>query len=73
MDLLVHAIGSGLTRAKANLEPSQTRYRVRVPLRHFEARTTGLLTCCLAQEDLRRGPTDFPAFTPLTPAVLGPL
>ena len=46
---------------------------VRVPPRHFEASTIGPLTCCLAQQDLRQGPTDSPAFTPLTPAALGPL
>ena len=58
--------------AAAEVQPAsvQKRYRVRVPLRHFEARTTGPLTCCLAQQDLQQGPTDSPAFTPLTPAAL---
>jgi hypothetical protein len=31
------------------------------------------VTCCLARQDLRQGPADSPAFTPLILAALGPL
>ena len=49
------------------------RFGVRVPLRHFGASTTEPVTCCLARQDLRQGPADSPAFTPLILAALGSL
>ena len=46
---------------------------IRVPLRHFRASNTEPLTCLFARQDPRQDPSDSPAFTPLTPAALGPL
>jgi hypothetical protein len=52
---------------------TRDHFCVRVPLRHYGARTTEAVTCCFAQQDLRQGSRNSPAFTPFIPATLGPL